>query len=161
MLSLLPITLLGIFGKDVTEAEILAHPMIYLQGTQDFLINNSSIFYFIIRAIVNSGIANVVIFYGTPYITSPQGFTENLEVKSFVIFIVTNLWLYLKIFGISINNPLRNKKIFNTSREEVVTGGLILLFSSILLLIVCVFVCSGYFGYDGLTSSIFINQPVN
>ena len=38
--SLFPVTLLGIFGKDLPESEILTRPLIYFQGSQNFLINH-------------------------------------------------------------------------------------------------------------------------
>ena len=97
--SLVPIVLVGIFSKDVSNLVDLENSSVYTLGFFNNYLSSGKILLMYTTGLFHGCIIYLTTIYGVGNIINSNGFTEDLETKGIIGFILINLALLQNILG--------------------------------------------------------------
>lgn len=96
-ISLLPLLIIGVFEKDVSEKVAKSSGLVYSIGYFNYLMTNKRLAFYSFIGVFQGVIIYVLLFYGFGQIVNSNGFTEDSEVLGTLCFIVISLSFLQKV----------------------------------------------------------------
>ena len=97
LISFLPFLMIGIYSKDISEKLILENPILYYQNFYSFIQKKRMIVTFLLRAFIEGVFIYIFLTFGIGFIANSHGYTEDLETKGIIAFLLVNCCLYSKM----------------------------------------------------------------